>query len=437
MTREYDGAARTGTAAELAAVAGTAPPNLGTGAVSSSSSAIGRRGPDSSPLLLAGGVILLALNLRPLVVAVGPMLGLIRADTHMSATMAGLLTTLPIFCFGAFAPLAPRLTGRLGIEPALLVTMVMICAGAALRLVPSLGMLLAGTVLLGAGIAMANVLIPSVIKRDFANHVGLMTGLYTTMLCLSPAAAAGLTVPLAHATGLGWRWALALWGLPAVLAALVWLPQVRRHTRMRAAEAAATAHPVRGLWRNRLAWTVTCYMGLQSLTSYTVFAWLPSRLTDAGLSSTNAGAVLSVTNLVSVIAAFGAPMLIPRGVRPGWLAVGGALGYAIALIGFLVAPLGGAYPFAALLGLCQGLAISLAILFIVHRSPDNRHAAQLSSMAQSFGYLLAAVGPVVLGAAHQLTGNWTVPFLLLATTLIPQALAGFGAARNRHVTGTR
>ncbi|HEY1974348.1 MAG TPA: MFS transporter [Pseudonocardia sp.] len=382
---------------------------------------------------LGVGVILLALNLRPLVVAVGPMLGVIRADTGMSAAMAGLLTTLPVLCFGAFAPLAPRLSQRVGIEPALLVTMVMICGGAALRLAPPLGVLFAGTVLLGAGIAMANVLIPSVIKRDFAGRVGLMTGLYTTMLCLGPAAAAGITVPLGRATGLGWRPVIALWGLLAVLAIVVWLPQVRRHTRMRSAEATAVEHPVRGLWRDRVAWTVTCYMGLQSLTFYTLVAWLPTRLADAGMGPAAAGAVLSVSSLVSVVGAVGAPAVITRWPHPGALTVGGAVLYAVALVGLLVAPIGGAYLWAALLGIGQGLAISLAVLFIVRRSPDNRHTAQLSSMAQCFGYLLAAVGPFVLGAVHQLAGGWTLPLLLLTATLVPQALAGYGASRERHV----
>jgi CP family cyanate transporter-like MFS transporter len=397
------------------------------------SSAAGAPAVPGSALFLGFGVILVALNLRPLVVAVGPLLGVIRAGEHMSATVAGLLTTLPVFCFGAFAPFAPRLSHRLGIEPALAVTLGMIIAGAAVRLLHPLAALLAGTVLLGAGIAMANVLIPSVIKRDFPGRVGLMTGLYTTMLCLGPAAAAGFTVPLAHTTGLGWRPVLALWGVLGVAALAVWLPQVRRHTRPRPGEVDAAAHPVRGMWRNRLAWTVTSYMGLQSLTFYTIVAWLPTRLADAGLSPTAAGAVLSVSSLISVAGALGAPLLLSRGLPPGVLVAGGATLYAVALVGLLLAPVGGAYLWATLLGIGQGLAISLAVLFIVHRSPDNRHAAQLSSMAQCCGYLLAAAGPFALGAAHQLTGGWTVPLLLLTATLLPQTVFGIGAARDRLI----
>jgi CP family cyanate transporter-like MFS transporter len=393
--------------------------------------------PPLSPALiwLALGVILLAANLRPLVVAVGPLLGVIRADIHLSATMAGLLTTLPVLCFGAFAPLAPRLSQRIGVEAALLVTMGIIAAGALLRLVPALTALYAGTVVIGAGIAIGNVLIPSVIKRDFPGRVALMTALYTTTLCVVPAAAAGFTVPLSHATGLGWRPSLTLWGLLAVVAAAVWLPRARRHSRLRGSEVAAIEHPVRGLWRNPLAWMVTAYMGLQSMTFYTVMAWLPTRFAEAGMTVAAAGGVLSLSSLISMFGALGAPLLVARGVRPGWVAVFGAGLYLGALIGVLFAPVSGAYLWAAMLGIGQGLAISLAVLFIVHRSPDNRHTAQLSSMAQCFGYLLAGIGPLLFGVVHDLTGGWTAPLVVLASVLIPQALAGWGAAQNRHVAG--
>lgn len=393
------------------------------------------RRPTRSTVWLAVGVILLALNLRPLVVAIGPVLGVIRADTGMSASMAGLLTTLPVLCFGVLAPLAPRLGRRLGMEPALLLTMVVIAAGAAVRLLHPLAALLVGTVLVGAGIALANVLIPGVIKRDFQHKVGLITGLYTMTLSGGPALAAGLIVPVIQYTGLTWRPAVALWGLPAVLAIIVWLPQVRRHTGVREAQARAAAHPVRGLWRSPLAWAVTCYMGLQSLQFYTVVAWAPTLLTDAGMSSAAAGAMLSVSSLVGVAGAFIAPTLVGRRVRPGLLVLAGAVSFAIGLTGLLVAPVGGAASWMALLGVGQGMSLSLALLFIVQRSPDTTHTAQLSSMAQCFGYLLAAIGPFALGVVHQATSGWIVPLLVLIAALVPQALTGLAAARDRHVAG--
>lgn len=381
---------------------------------------------------LTVGVVLLALNLRPLVVAVSPLLPTIRADTGMSAAEAGLLTTLPVFCFGALAPLAPRFGRRLGVEPTLLLTMVMIATGAAVRVLRPVPALLAGTVLIGAGIALANVLIPGVIKRDFPTRTGLLTGLYTMTLSGGPALASGTTIPLARATGLSWREALALWGLLAVLAIVVWLPQARRGTRMRA-EARAAEHRVRGLWRSPLAWAVTGYMGLQSLSFYTSSAWLPTRLADAGMSGAAAGAMLSVSALISIVGALAAPTLAASAARSMLLvAVSSALSVT-ALVGLLVAPLWATSLWFVLLGLAQGSALSLALLFIVRRAPDTRHAAQLSSMAQCCGYLLASAGPSALGAVHDLTAGWLVPLIVLLVILLPQTLSGLLAARSRHV----
>ncbi|MFD1523995.1 MFS transporter [Pseudonocardia yunnanensis] len=364
-----------------------------------------------------------------------PLLGAIRADTGLSVATAGLLTTLPVLCFGVLAPLAPRLGRRLGMEPTLLLTMVLITAGAAIRLLQPLAAILAGTVLIGAGIAVANVLLPGVIKRDFERRVGLMAGLYTMTMFASPAIAAGLSVPLERATGLDWRCVLALWGVPAVAAIIVWLPQTRRHTRVSAADTQAAAHPVRGLWRNPLAWAVTCFMGLQAMTFYMVVAWLPTLLSDAGMSDVTAGVMLSLSSVVGIVGAFLAPLLAGGAARTAAIVVAGSVLYVIALGGLMVAPIAGAYLWMSLLGLGQGAATSLALLCIMRRAPDIRHAAQLSSMSQCFGYVLAALGPLALGVVHQAAGGWTIPLLLVITVLVPQTLAGVLAARDRHVSG--
>jgi CP family cyanate transporter-like MFS transporter len=389
--------------------------------------------PTARSLWLAVGVILLALNLRPLVVAVSPLLPTIRADTGMTAAEAGLLTTLPVLCFGALAPLAPRLGRRFGVEPTLLATMVVIAIGAAVRVLAPVPALLAGTVLIGGAIAVANVLIPGVIKRDFPARTGLMTGLYTMTLSGGPALAVGTTIPLARATGLSWRAALALWGVPAVLAVIVWLPQVRRHTRLRASEARAVEHPVRGLWRSPLAWAVTGYMGLQSLSFYTSSAWLPTRLADAGMSGAAAGAMLSVSTVVSILGALAAPTLAGSAARSMLTVLASAALAVAALVGLLVVPLTATWLWFVLLGLGQGSALSLAMLFIVRRAPDTMHAAQLSSMAQCCGYLLASVGPTALGALHDLTAGWPIPLVALLLIQLPQTAAALVAAQDRHV----
>ncbi|MFC9237036.1 CynX/NimT family MFS transporter [Streptomyces decoyicus] len=386
-------------------------------------------------LYLGLGVVLLALNLRPALVAVSPLVGTIRDDSGMSAAATSLLTALPLLCFGLLAPIAPRLGRRFGMERSLLGTMALICGGTALRLLDSVVALFAGTVVIGAGIAVANVLLPGLIKRDFPARAGLMTGLYSMSLFGGAALAAGVTVPFQQAVGLNWRATLACWGALAVLALVCWLPQLRTHSRVPAGAARAAAHPVRGLWRDPLAWQVTGYMGLQSLSYYAAAAWLPTMLTDAGTSAGDAGWMLSFSSLLGITGSFLAPVLVGRRLRAGVLATVGALLCAAGLAGVLLAPAAGAYLWMVLLGLGQGAAISLALLFIVQRAPDARHAAQLSSMAQCFGYVLAATGPAVLGAVHDLSGSWTVPLAVLLALLLPQIAAGWCAARPRQVAG--
>ncbi|MEW1658406.1 MFS transporter [Streptomyces sp. NPDC093707] len=386
-------------------------------------------------VVLGLGVVLLALNLRPALVAVSPLAGTIRTESGMSAAATSLLTALPLLCFGLLAPVAPRLGRRLGMERSLLGTMVLICLGAGVRLLDSVVALFAGTVVIGAGIAVANVLLPSLIKRDFPARAGLMTGLYSMSLFGGAALAAGITVPVQQAAHLTWQTALACWGALAVLALVVWLPQVRTRTQVSAAAAREAAHPVRGLWRSPLAWQVTGYMGLQSLSYYAAAAWLPTMLKDAGMDAGDAGWMLSFSSLLGIAGSFLAPVVVGRRLPARALAALGAVLCAAGFVGVWAAPVGGAYVWMTLLGLGQGAAISLALLFIVQRAPDARHTAQLSSMAQCFGYILAATGPAVLGAVHDASGTWTAPLAVLLVLLVPQVVMGFGAARPLHVAG--
>ncbi|MFI6769594.1 CynX/NimT family MFS transporter [Streptomyces sp. NPDC050355] len=411
------------TSAPAHAPAPAAPPAAPPGAT-------GRRA-----LHLGIGVVLLALNLRPALVAVSPLAGTIRDDSGMSAAATSLLTALPLLCFGLLAPFAPRLGRRLGMERSLLGTMALICLGTALRLLDSVVALFAGTIVIGAGIAVANVLLPGLIKRDFPSRAGLMTGLYSMSLFGGAALAAGVTVPVQQAAGLNWQATLACWGALAVLALVCWLPQVRSRTRVPRDAAREAAHPVRGLWRDPLAWQVTGYMGLQSLSYYAAAAWLPTMLTDAGMGAGDAGWMLSFSSLLGIAGSFLAPVVVGRRLPAGVLAAVSAVLCAAAFTGVLIAPVGGGYVWMVLLGLGQGAAISLALLFIVQRAPDARHTAQLSSMAQCFGYVLAATGPAVLGAVHDASASWTVPLALLLTLLLPQIAVGLGAARPRQVAG--
>ncbi len=383
---------------------------------------------------LAAALLIAALNLRLAIAAVPPVLGQIRAGTGLGSTGAGLLTGVPVLCFGLAAFAAPRLIRRLSMGPALTLVLALVTAGCLVRLAPTLTALFAGTVLLGCAIAVGNVLVPALIKRDFHSHRVLMTALYSVAISGGAAISGGLTVPLEHLTGLRWRSAIALWALPAVIALLLWAPRVR-------AESGATASdhgaPIRALWRSPLAWCVTIFMGAQSFGFYGTLSWLPTIARSHGLSATHAGLLLSLASFAGMFGALAAPWF-ERRVARGATAVGltvtaCAVGYG----GLLLYPGPLLDLWCLLFGVGQGAQLALALGYIVARAPDSHHAAQLSTMAQSVGYLIASAGPFAMGALHAATGSWTLPVALLLLSLVAVLGAGLIASQDRHVLEPR
>ena len=379
-------------------------------------------------ILLVVGIVLLALNLRACITAVGPLVGEIRAGTGLSNTLIGLMTALPLLAFAAFSPLAPRLGRRWGMELILLVSLLVLTAGIALRSVPLVSMLFLGTALLGAAIALGNVLLPALIKRDFPAHIGLMTGLYSMLIGAGGALADGVSIPLAQGAGLGWRGSLFFWTLPAALTALLWLPLLRFRSRTTVSQARISAP--RGLWRSPLAWQVTLFMGLQSLTFYIAIAWFPVILQNEGLSATSAGWMLSLVQFVGVAGSFLTPLLAARmrGQR-SLVAVNILLGL-LSYVGILSDTPHLILLWCICLGLAQGAYLSLALMFFILRTPDTRAASELSGMAQSIGYLLAAFGPLLFGWLHDLTQAWTIPLLALMLITLALFAVGMGAGRD-------
>jgi MFS transporter, CP family, cyanate transporter len=365
------------------------------------------------------------------VAAIPPVLTEIQRETGLSAAAAGVLTALPVLCFGFFALATPALIKRLRMVPLLVIAVLAIVVGSAIRLGEPLVALFAGTVVLGAGIAIGNVLVPGLIKRDFPRRAAAMVGLYSVGLSLSGATAAGLTVPIEDLFGGDWRPAVAIWGIGALFAAAFFAPRAREE---RAAPAPAAEPAVaRALWRDRLAWNVTLFMGLQSVIFYTTLSWLPSILESDGLSRAQAGAVLSFSFFPAMLASFATPMIQRRLRRQSLLVSAAAGGFLAAFIGLIAAPTGAPYLWAALLGLSQGVTLTLSLGFIVARAPDTHHASHLSTMAQGVGYLIAAAGPFLFGALHEITSSWTSPIFLLVAVLVPMTIVGFAASREGHV----
>lgn len=381
------------------------------------------------PFALALGLVLVALNLRPALSSIGSVLPDIVRDLDLSATTASLLTMIPVLCLGIFGLAAPGMARRLGTERAVLVTLALLAAGILLRLVPNLVALFVSTIMAGAGIGIVGVLLPGLVKRDFAKRADLMTGVYTMALCGGAAAAAGLTVPLREAAGGQWTTALAFWAVPAIIAVLAWLPFVPRRQ-----DGAVRGHyVVTGLWRDPLAWQVTLFMGLQSSLAYIVFGWLAPILRDRGLDPTVAGLVVSTSIMVQLPTALVGPMLATRFRNQG-VAAAIMLGLTIAgLLGAVHGPLGTVWVWAVLLGLGQGGNFAVALALIVLRAADSHVAAKLSSMAQSVGYMLASIGPLLVGLLHDWTGGWTAASMLLVIVTVLALICGLLAGRDKHV----
>lgn len=386
----------------------------------------------SLPLTYLGlTIILVGLTFRAPLLSVSPLLETISTDTGIAAGTAGLLTTIPVICFGGVSLLAPALARRWGMEKVLLGVTLVLITGILLRTASPLAALFGGTVVLGAAIAIGNVIVPGFIKREAPGHVGPMTALYSASISGSGALGAGLTIPVMNALDLTWRQALAwpsLLGLLALVAVLPWLTGSRRVRHVRLGAPTRT-----GVWRNSLGWLVTGYMGMQSLLFFSTTTWLPTYLIAQGMDDARAGAMLAMSPLAGVGGSFMAPLLVNRRRDQQWLVWIGTAFCASGIAGFILAPMTATLIWVLLFGFGSGMTLSLALAFIGLRSPDSHHAADLSAMAQSVGYAIAAVGPIAVGLLFDLAGTWTIPMLLILAANIPLTIVGLGASRDRLV----
>jgi len=379
--------------------------------------------------LLGAALVLMAFNLRIAVTSVGPVLPAVMRATGLSDAGAAVLTTLPSLCFGLFGPLGPALSRRLGTERALLLVLAILAVGTGLRGVATVPALFVGQILAGFSIGIVNVLLPSLVKRDFPKRAALMTGLYTMSLSLGGGIAAAATVPLAHAFGGSWAIALACWAIPAAIAVAIWAPQVPRATSGRR----HAGFTVTGLWSDALAWQVTLFMGLNSALAYTMFGWLPHLLQDRGLNAVNAGYVLSVSVFGQAAGALFAPLLATCWRDQRVINVLGTAICIVGLIGCFYAPLWSVWVWAGVAGLAQGGVFAVAVMLILLRAADSHIAAHLSSMVQGVGYLIASLGPLVAGLLHGWSGDWNGVALFCVAIAAASALCGIGAGRDRHV----
>lgn len=382
-------------------------------------------------LLLIAGILFIASTLRVTFTGAAPLLDAIRADYGLSTAQTGMLTTLPLLAFGLVSPLAAGVGRRLGIERSLLVALVLICLGIGLRSLPSTALLFGGTAIIGCGIALGNVLLPGLIKRDFSQHVARMTGAYSITMGGAAALGSAMVVPLALA-GFGWHGALLMLMVFPLLALLVWLPQTRK-TATAPLTGSGAMHN-RGIWRSALAWQVTLFLGINSLVYYVIIGWLPAILQSLGYSEAQAGSLHGLLQLATAAPGLAIPLILHRLKDQRAIAIIVALMCAVSACGLWFWP-GQAVVWTLIFGFGSGATMILGLTFIGLRANSAHQAAALSGMAQTIGYLLAACGPPLMGKIHDANGDWQIPLLAVALISVVMTLFGALAGRDREING--
>ncbi len=381
---------------------------------------------DRGHLLLLVGFILAGWNLRPALAGVSPLLTDIMGDLGLTAAEGGAITTVMVVCLGLLGPLAPILANRVGLDRTLLIGLLILAVGVVVRSAGGVVALYGGAALAGTAIAVMNVIMPAIVRQHFPTRIGPLTGVYVSCLVAGAAAASAVMVPLAEVVG--WRAAAGSAALLALVAAGLWSFQAFR-TPPRRGDRAPGHRPYRALLRSRTTWLVTAFMGLQSLTFYVMLAWLPTIFQSAGVAADQAGYLLGLTNLAQIAATLTVPVhagaarsQVPHVTVAALLTI---VGYG----GVLLAPTTMPWLWMVVLGLGQGASIALALLIIALRAPDPASVTALSAVAQSSGYVLAALGPVAIGLLHQLSGGWRVPLLAGIGACLLQLAFGMLAAR--------
>ncbi|AMG94364.1 CynX/NimT family MFS transporter [Citrobacter amalonaticus] len=380
--------------------------------------------------LLIAGILMIATTLRVTFTGAAPLLEAIRTDYGLTTAQTGLLTTLPLLAFALVSPLAAGIARRIGMERSLFAAMLLICAGVAVRSLPDAALLFLGTAIIGCGIALGNVLLPGLIKRDFSQHVARLTGAYSLTMGAAAALGSALVVPLAL-SGFGWRGALLLLMVFPLLALLIWLPQWRNAAHANVTTS-RTLH-ARGIWRSPLAWQVTLFLGINSLIYYVIIGWLPAILISHGYSEAQAGSLHGLLQLATASPGLLIPLVLHRFHDQRCIAALVSLMCAVGAAGFWFMP-DQAVLWTLLFGFGSGATMILGLTFIGLRASSAHQAAALSGMAQSVGYLLAACGPPLMGRIHDAQGNWQIPLLAVAALAIVMAIFGLYAGRNKEIT---
>ncbi len=382
--------------------------------------------------LLLIGIILFASNLRAPLTAVGSLIPEIRETLGVSNAVVGSITTLPLLAFAFVSPFAPKIADRFGMERTIFLSMILLAIGMMMRSITGVGTLFLGTALIGVAIAFGNVLLPGFIKMSFPFKIGLMTGLYAVFMNILGALGSGLSVPLSNIGNFGWQGALGAWVILVLITIAVWIPQIKNPAALPKYDVDQNEKKST-LWSSFTAWQVTTFMGLQSLMYYTALTWLPDILKVNGYSSSEAGWVLSLLLFAAIPLTFIIPVIADKLKNQKLLGFATGAVFMLGILGLFSSHFVIIIISAILFGVGCGSGFSLSMMFFTLRTKNAHEAAKLSGMAQSFGYLLAAFGPVIAGWIHDLTGNWTTPLFLLLFLAGIILIAGTLAGRKKTI----
>ena len=377
------------------------------------------------------GILFIATILRAPITSVAPLIGTISSDLGLNSAAAGMISTTPLLAFALCSILAPISERKIGIEKVLFLSLIGLSIGIFLRSFSGSFFLYFGTILIGISIAHCNVLIPSLIKRDFPEKVGLITGIYSVTMNVCGALASGISLPLATKLHLGWQGSLRVWLVLSMLALVFWLPQVRSTTKM---DLSVSTPKQKSLIKSSLAWKISLFMGIQSLIFYTLIAWMPQLFLQKNIDGELTGWLLTLLQLFLVPATFLLSIIAGRLAEQTILVWLGAGTIFIGLLGIMLTT---SLPIIVisviLLGIGGGCCFSLSMMFFSLRSKSSAEASQISGMAQSVGYLLAASGPLLFGLLHDLSHSWISSLLVLLALSVVLLYVGLGASKKVYL----
>ncbi|NLY79985.1 MAG: MFS transporter [Lysinibacillus sp.] len=376
-------------------------------------------------------IIFFATTVRTPITGVGTIISYIQNDLGISYTLAGFLTTIPLLAFAIVSPFAPRIARKLSMEYTLFYSLILLAVGIILRSFGNISLLIFGTILIGVAISFGNVLFPSFFKAKYPYRVGLLTGIYTVSMNISAAASLAFSQPIAELTDYGWQGALGCTVILVIITMIVWIP-ILRGNRVNTANANQDKKAIK-IWKSPLAWAIAMAMGMQSLLFYCATAWIPEILVSQGFSLDKAGIMASVFQLSQMPMTFFIPILAEKLSSQRSIVYFFTICYFISFNGLLFQWTDLMLIWMILLGLAAGASFGLVLMFFTLRTKTAYEASEISGFAQSFGYLVAAIGPVLFGFIQEVTGSWTIPNLLFLIASFVLFVFSFISSKQRYI----